>query len=867
MRKLLLLIFAIATIKMANAQINENFADGNFTTAPAWGGGVADFIVNPSLQLQSNNTVANSAYYLSTASTLATTAQWEFYCNLTFNTSSTNYVDVFLTASAADLTLNTTTGYFVRLGNTADEIALYKKDGTGAVTKIIDGVDGILNTSNNTLKIKVTRTSANLFTLSRDITGTGNSFVAEGTVTDATYNTSAFFGFLIRQSTASFFQRHFFDDILVQNFVPDITPPAITSVSAISATMVDVLFNEPVDLTSSQIASNYSVSNGLGASTSAVRDAANPALVHLTFGNNLPIRTNLTLTVNAVADLNANTLNNGTKIFSYFVPLAYDIVISEIMADPTPVVGLPTNEWLELKNTTTFDINLQNYKLGKPTGESGAMPNYILPAGAQVIVSTGSAVAAMTPFGATIAVTSFPSLNNDADNIYLRANTGLIMHSVNYTDDWYQNALKKDGGWTLEMIDPKNPCTGMSNWKASINPAGGTPAATNSVNAANSDAIAPRLQRAFTTNANTIVLVFNEPVDSANAAVTSKYTISDGLAVSAVLPLSPNFTRVQLSTTAAMQLNKVYTVTVNAVTDCSGNAIDAAKTARVGLADNLDTGDIVINEILFNPKPNANDFVELYNKSNKIVNLKNLYITNRSSTGALGTIYQATTDNYLFFPGDYIVLTEKAQLVTANYIAKNMEAFIEMPTLPSFNDDEGNCIILNQQGRVIDDLAYSEKWHFALIADEEGVSLERVNPSQLTVKNNFYSAATSVGYATPTYKNSQFLVTEQPQGEIKTIPAVVSPDGDGIDDFATIQYNFAEPGYIANISIFDAAGRPIRRLEQSALCGLTGSFRWDGLGDKRQKLAQGTYIIYTEVLNLTGKTKKFKNVIVLARRN
>jgi hypothetical protein len=380
MKKTILIItLIICCFSNTQAQLNETFTDGNFTANPAWVGGVADWIVNPSFQLQSNNLVANSTYYLSTANTLATTTQWDFYCNLTFNTSSTNYADVFLTASASDITLNTTTGYFVRIGNTNDEICLYKKDAIGTITRIIDGVDGSTNTSNNTLKIRVVRNAANVWTLSRDLTGTGASYFTEGTVTDNTFSTSAFFGILIKQSTASFFQRHFFDDIQIQTYVPDVTPPSIVSATALSATAVDVLFNESVDLTTSQIAANYSVSNGVGIPSSAVRDATNTSLVHLIFATNIPPRTNITLTVNGVADLSNNILNGGTKVFSYFVPFQYDIVIDEILADPTPVVGLPTNEWLELKNTTTFDINLQNYKLGKATGESGAMPSYIYP--------------------------------------------------------------------------------------------------------------------------------------------------------------------------------------------------------------------------------------------------------------------------------------------------------------------------------------------------------------------------------------------------------------------------------------------------------------------------------------------------------
>jgi hypothetical protein len=866
-KTILILTLIISCLCNSQAQLNETFTDGNFTANPAWVGGAADWIVNPTLQLQSNNLVLNSTYYLSTANALATTAQWDFYCNLTFNTSSTNYADVFLTASASDLTLNTTTGYFVRIGNTNDEICLYKKDAAGTITRIIDGVDGSTNTSNNTLKIRVVRNAANVWTLSRDLTGTGASYFTEGTVTDNTFSTSAFFGILIKQSTASFFQRHFFDDIQIQTYVPDVTPPSIVSATALSATAVDVLFNESVDLITSQIAANYSISNSVGIPTSAVRDATNTSLVHLTFATNIPPRINVTLTVNGVADLSNNILNGGTKVFSYFVPFQYDIVIDEIMADPTPVVGLPTNEWLELKNTTTFDINLQNYKLGKSTGESGAMPSYVLPAGGYVIVCTGSAVAAMGVYGPTIAVTSFPSLNNDADRIYLRAPQGTIIHSVNYTIDWYKNELKKDGGWTLEMIDTKNPCTGINNWKASVDARGGTPAAKNSVDAINADATAPKLLRAYAPDATHVTLVFDEPVDSTNASVATSYSMSDGVSITNALPLSVSFDRVSLTLSTPLTANKIYTVTANNVKDCSGNTIGVSKTARVGLVAATDSLDIVVNEIMFNPKPNGVDYVEFYNRSKKILNLKNAFIANRNSLGIVSSIYQFTTEDYLFFPEDYIVVTESADITKRDFVANDPNAILQLNNLPSFNDTDGDVILLNEQGKIIDEVVYNSKWHFALISNEEAVSLERINADAASVQSNFHSAASSVGYGTPTYKNSQNRIDATVQGDITISPAIVSPDNDGLDDFATIQYNFPEPGYVANITIFDAAGRAVRFLERNTLAGTKGYYRWDGLGEKQQKLPVGLYIIYTEVFNLNGKTKKFKNTIVLARRN
>ncbi|MEQ1554613.1 MAG: lamin tail domain-containing protein [Ferruginibacter sp.] len=860
-------LITLTCFNNTKAQINETFADGDFTASPLWLGGIADWIVNPAFQLQSNNLVANSTYYLSTASIMATTTQWDFYCNLTFNTSSTNYADIFLTASASDLTLTNTTGYFVRIGGTLDEICLYKKDATGVITKIIDGVDGSTNTSNNILKIRVVRNASNTWTLSRDLSGTGSSYFTEGTVIDNTFTTSAFFGILIKQSTASFFQRHFFDDIQIQTYVPDVMPPSIMSVAALSATMVDVLFNEAVDLTTSQIAANYVVSNGVGAPTSAVRDATNTSLVHLTFATNIPPRINVTLTINAVADLFNNILNAGTKTFSYFTPYQYDIVIDEIMADPTPIVSLPTNEWLELKNTTSFDINLQNYKLGKATGESGPMPSYILPAGGYVIVCTGSAVSAMSVYGPTISVISFPSLNNDIDKIYLRAPQGTIIHSVNYTDFWYKNELKKDGGWTLEMIDTKNPCTGITNWKASTDVRGGSPAAKNSVDAINVDATAPKLLRAFSPDATHITLVFDEPVDSTNASIIASYSISDGLNVANALPLSVSFDKVLLTITTPLVANKIYTVTANNVKDCSGNVIGINKTARVGLVAHIDSLDIVVNEILFNPKPNGTDYVEFYNRSKKILSLKNANIANRNSLGIISSIYQFTNEDYLFFPDDYIVLTESADITKRDFVANDPKAILQLNTLPSFNDSDGDVVLLNEQGNIIDEVKYNSKWHFALINNEEAVSLERINANAASIQSNFHSAASSVGYGTPTYKNSQNRIDAGVQGDITVTPAIVSPDNDGQDDFATIQYSFAEPGYTANITIFDAAGRAVKFLERNTLCGTKGYYRWDGLGEKQQKLPIGIYIIYTEVFNLNGKTKKFKNTIVLARRN
>jgi hypothetical protein len=553
--------------------------------------------------------------------------------------------------------------------------------------------------------------------------------------------------------------------------------------------------------------------------------------------------------------------------FRAFSQNRYDIVIDEIMADPAPQVGLPNNEWVELRNTTTLPINLQGWRIGDATGQSGPMPNFTLEPDSFVIVCTGSAVAAMSTFGTTISVTSFPSLDNDGDLLFLRAANGRTIHAVAYSISWYQNELKKDGGWTLEMIDVKSPCAGSSNWKASVDPKGGTPGKKNSIEAANNDQIGPKIKYAYTTDSLTIIAVFDEPVDSLKGATSTNYSIDGGLSVTAATTLAPIFNTVQLKLNNPLTTNKVYNLAVSNVTDCKNNLIGNSNKAKVGLPVEAGQLDIVINEILFNPKSNAYDYVEYYNQSNKIFDISKLYAANRNGSGAISSIKQIFSTPFYIFPGDYFVITEDAASLQMNYLVQNPDAVIEMSSLPSYPDDEGDVILLNGQGTVVDEVKYKDDWHFKLIDNAEGVSLERIDPAGPSQDAaNWHSAASTAGYGTPGYKNSQYRQTQIIDAMIEVTPKIFSPDNDGRDDIATIQYKVTEPGYVGNITIYDAQGRPIRYLVKNGILGLNGQWNWDGLDEKGNKLSIGTYIIYTEIFNLQGKKQHFKNTVVLARK-
>ena len=851
---------------ISEAQLVENFNDGDFTNDPLWFATTSNFIINAAFQLQSNNAVANSSFYISTPSAKATTAEWSFWVRLAFNPSSNNYMDVYLTSSLSDLSDASNTGYFVRIGNTADEISLYRKDGDASSLKIIDGADGILNTSNNTMRIKVIRNADGQWILSRNMSGTGNTYVSEGTVSDNTYTTSSYFGFFIKQSTAGFFQKHFIDDIEIKNYTPDLTPPAIESVTTISSSKIDILFNEPLDSANSSIVSAYFTNNGLGMPVTAIADALNPSLIHLSFGNNFTINTVYTLSVNGIKDLSGNAINNGTTTFTFHISQQYDVVIDEVFPDPAPIIGLPNAEWIELKNTSSFPINLKGWRLNNLIASSGQFPDFMLQPDSFVIVCAGPSLPLLSVFGKAISVSNFPSLDKDNDLISITEASGKTIHAVQYSSDSYQNELKKDGGWSLEMIDTKNPCSGFSNWKAAKDPSGGTPGRKNSVDAINEDNTAPKLLRGYAPDATTITLLYDEPLDSLSTSSLTNYTLDNGLSVIHVNPVPPLFNKINITVNNPLVSGTVYTITSKNISDCGGNSISAHNTAKVGLAQDADSLDVVINEILFNPLPSGVDYIELYNRSAKTIDLSKIYIANRNGSNVISSIQQLATENILLFPGDYMALTTDPAAVKSQYITPDANAFLKLETMPSFPNDKGSVIILNMQGNILDEVNYSDNWHFALLHNTQGVSLERVDYNGSSDRSNFHSAATSVGYGTPGYKNSQYNLTEEMNGEITITPETFSPDDDGTDDMLTINYQFPSAGYVANITIFDASGRPVRYLQKNSLSGIKGYYRWDGLDDKQRKLPQGIYIVYTEIFNTSGKKKAFKNTVVLARR-
>jgi len=859
------LLIAVSPSCMS-AQFIENFSDGNLTENPTWQGDVEQFTVNAENQLQINAPEAGTAQLVVPVATGDSTS-WEFWVRLDFAPSGSNFAAVYLSSDAADLTGNVN-GYFVKIGGISgseDAIELFRQTGTDTEL-LIGGTAGAAGSDPVLASVQVVRNAAGNWTMGVDYTG-GANFMEEGTAFDDMHPMGSYFGVLC-EFTATRSDRFFFDDIRIDPIFVDTTPPEVTGLTVLSPTAIQLDFSEVLATASATTPGNYSLSGGLNIITAS----ANGSQVTLMLDSELVSMQNYQLTVQNLADKTGNILPDTTLTFSYTrteLAQPYDILITEIMANPNPPVGLPNAEYIELFNRSAVAIDLEGFIFSDATSEAFLPPHVLLPDARVILYKTDEAD--FTPFGESLALDDFPSLNNGGDNLELLRPDGTTIHAVQYTEDWYGENDKDAGGFSLEMINTEKPCDlTAANWRGSDNGNGGTPGQPNSVAETSPDTTAAQLVRAFPTGENTVQLIFDESVNRAAAADFSNYNLN-GLTLRDAFAEPPLFNTVQLVFDAQFETSVLYQLEVEeSLTDCVGNIANTSRTASFALPELPEPGDLVLNEVLFNPESGGSDFVEIYNRSEKIFNASDLIFANRDEEQRFDQVRPVEQD-YLIFPDAYLVFTEDPENILQRYKTTQADFLVETD-LPTFSDKEGT-VVLYRPGVgaevLLDELMYSEGWHFALLDEVDGVSLERIDPEQATQSSdNWQSAAASVGFASPTVQNSQFVqVGQAEQDKFFTIPKTTfSPDGDGFEDVLLIQYQFDNTGYAATTRIFDVAGRLLHTLTQNELLAQEGILKWDGLATDGTQARTGIYIVWIEYFTPEGDVRKFQETVVLARR-
>jgi hypothetical protein len=346
----------------------------------------------------------------------------------------------------------------------------------------------------------------------------------------------------------------------------------------------------------------------------------------------------------------------------------------------------------------------------------------------------------------------------------------------------------------------------------------------------------------------------------ASSLSSATYDIAPFVEVTGVAVTAPNGVALTLGT--PLEVGTLYTIVVEGVSDCAGNSIGSANTLSFALPEPVEVGDVVINEVLYDPIGSGSDFVELYNRSDKTLSLAGWRMANETD----GVIANATpiTSALLLLPGEYALLTENAQNTGATYPRSRSDRFVETD-LPSYNNDEGTVVLLAPDGSTLDLFRYSDDLHFTLVNNPEGYSLERVDPERPSSDaTNWQTASDLAGRATPGYLNSQYASAPEPTGSLTIDPAIFSPDNDGYQDVLTIVYRFDQPGFVGNLSIFDATGREMRKLMENLLLGTEGAIAWDGLMEGGGKARVGAYIVLLEVYDLAGNVETYKKTITLA---
>jgi hypothetical protein len=278
-------------------------------------------------------------------------------------------------------------------------------------------------------------------------------------------------------------------------------------------------------------------------------------------------------------------------------------------------------------------------------------------------------------------------------------------------------------------------------------------------------------------------------------------------------------------------------------------------------------GDILINEVLFDPYPGGVDFVELYNQSDKNIRLDYLFLANRDANAEIRQQIQLSTQELLFPAKTYLVLSEDEEKVLVFYETSCRECFLKLPRLPAYNNDAGDVVLLNGQSEVVDEMHYSAKMHHPLLVDEEGVSLERVSfEAPAFEPSNWASASAAVHFATPGYKNSMAGNEAADRDLVKLEPKSFSPNDDGYNDYLSISYQFENPNYVANLKIFDSKGLPVCNLVKNEPIGTKGEWIWTGKQDDGKRSRLGIYIVWLELFDANGDVKRFKKTCSITDR-
>lgn len=839
----------------AAAQLTDDFNGGLSTQ---WQGDIDAFEINEDAQLQLRAETAGTAYIYRPLG-FPDSLSWSMDISLDFAPSNNNRLRIILAADSASYDQGK--AYLLEIGeNGSDDAVCLSYMADGVIHPIGEGTPGSVSqafrlrailekNSDDEWKLSLKQESDNIPRQEFQV-----SFADKHLINMSYFGIECKF-------TSTNRDAFVFDNLEIKSLIKDTMPPQLIGLSAVSDSSISLIFNELLDTT--KVLSHLQFVSTPELSASAILyDSVHGNEIHVLLDDKLNSCQEYLIEIMDIHDLEDNVkVVAGGKMRFFEKPEWGDIIINELLSDPYS----GSFDFLEIKNPTAKDWLLKGLIIrNEDRNDETVIEDSIVIEAGDILVLTENPDDISKIYNVEhpekLIQQKLPGFNNNSGNvslIYLNREQFKKIDSFDYSSELHDAALIQTEGVSLERINPAAPANISDNWTSSPSEDFATPG---SVNASN------RGERIFARamNAMEVLVSFSEQMDETQIQDIGKYHL-EGINISDIYSDSSKPKELMLLLEEDLQSGQIYNLEIQELTSKCGKSI-SEQNVDLYLLENAEYGDLLINEILFNPFPDHFDFIELINVSNKYIVLKNLNLFNADNENT-----EALQHSFAIPPGQIIAFTEAPELLRQQYHPPET-ALIVQQKLPAFNNDAGNLTVRRKEMEtyhLLDTFDYREDYHYSLLRDVEGVSLERISPEEKTNNpDNWYSGAETHHFATPGYKNSAFVdrSTENPDEVVFLNSKSFSPDNDGYNDVLIINYKLDKPGYVGNIEIFDGNGRFKLRLMTNELMGISGFKRWDGTDAQGRSMPLGIYIIKYVFFHPEGLLKSGKKVCVLANK-
>lgn len=517
------------------------------------------------------------------------------------------------------------------------------------------------------------------------------------------------------------------------------------------------------------------------------------------------------------------------------------LVISEMMIDPEPQVYLPNGEYVELTNTGDSALDLSAFSLAV-NGKSINLPSYTVPGRSCVVLNGGC-------YGdtANFRTVSLPSLSNEGFDIAIYTANQLI-YSTQYEADKYSADVKSTGGWSLEKLSVATYRN--DDYIYSQDEHGGSPGSVTFASVADCPQVI--IKNIYAIDSQNIAITLSSQMDSASFSSINIKT--DNQIAESIVWDAPLYQSLTAHFAGKFMPRQKYELTVDQMASRCGTSIDDAR-VYWSLTEKPSSGDVLFNEIMFDPQTGSSEYIELKNVSSKAINLTELQFATYNEDSTLQALYPLSLQPKILFPDSIIVLSKDFNAYTEQYNCSCSDHFVIMNSFPSLVNEGATMGLFNRSLIKIDEVAYSPDMHSRDLVYTKGVSLERTSVG-------WSSSPARCGYGSPGCRNTE-VTDSLAQPDNVLCANYFSPNNDGEDDVLSISFA-GEPNSTADVNVFAESGSLTVQLAKKTLIAGSSQFVWDGYADDENAPA-GIYVVMVTLYDSAGNRKVLKKPTVLLR--